>query len=135
MNLIFCIDKKKGMMFFGKRQSQDEELRKHLISLTFGAKMWMSEYSGKMFEAFDGKAVDNDYPAKASSGDFCFVEDIPYSTENVDEIILCKWNRQYPGDYFFTIDLAAEGYKKVSSEDITGKSHERITIERYVKKQ
>lgn len=123
------------MMVFGKRQSQDEELRRYLISLSSGSKMWMSEYSAKMFEDFEGKTVDNSYHSKASAGDFCFVEDIPYSTENVDEIILCKWNRQYPGDYFFTIDLSNEGYKKVSSEDITGKSHEKITIERYEKKQ
>ena len=27
MKLIFCIDDKSGMMFFGKRQSQDQNLR------------------------------------------------------------------------------------------------------------
>lgn len=34
MKLIFCIDDKKGMMFFGKRQSQDSVLREWIINHT-----------------------------------------------------------------------------------------------------
>ena len=66
-------------------------------------------------------------------GDFCFIEDKGYSLDNVSEIILCKWNRKYQADKFFDIDLKANGFKKVSSEDIKGSSHDKITIETYKK--
>ena len=37
MKLIFCIDDKKGMMFFGKRQSQD------IVINTEGVKLCQNE--------------------------------------------------------------------------------------------
>ena len=71
------------------------------------------------------------YMSKAEENDFCFIEDGVYSTDNADEIILCKWNRHYPADKFFDTDLKALGFKKVNTEDIAGTSHEKITIETY----
>ena len=72
-----------------------------------------------------------DYMVKAGENDVCFIEDGPYSADNANEIVLCKWNRHYPADKFFDIDLKALGFKKVSAEDIAGTSHEKITIETY----
>ena len=63
--------------------------------------------------------------------DFCFIEDGVYSIDNADEIILCKWNRHYPADKFFDVDLKSLGFKKAKSADIVGNSHEKITIEIY----
>ena len=107
MKLIFCIDDKKGMMFFGKRQSQDSVLREWIISHTTGSNLWMSNYSAKQFKG--------------------------YALEGVSEIILCHWNRKYQADRVFDIDLKANGFKKVGSEDIKGSSHDKITIETYRK--
>lgn len=133
MKLIFCIDDKKGMMFFGKRQSQDSVLREWIINHTTGSKLWMSTYSAKQFRDQTNYVVDDNYTTNAMVGDFCFIEDKGYSLDNVSEIILCKWNRKYQADKVFDIDLKANGFKKVSSEDIKGSSHDKITIETYKK--
>lgn len=133
MKLIFCIDDKKGMMFFGKRQSQDSVLREWIINHTSGNKLWMSTYSAKQFSDQTNYVVDDNYITNAMVGDFCFIEDKEYSLDNVSEIILCKWNRKYQADKVFDIDLKANGFKKVSSEDIKGSSHDKITIETYKK--
>ena len=133
MKLIFCIDDKKGMMFFGKRQSQDSVLREWIINHTSGNKLWMSSYSAKQFSDQTNYVVDDNYISTAMVGDYCFVEDKGYSLDNVSEIILCKWNRKYQADKVFDIDLKANGFKKVSSEDIKGTSHDKITIETYKK--
>jgi len=133
VKLIFCIDDKKGLMFFGKRQSQDSVLREWIVSHTAGSKLWMSAYSAKQFSDYKDYMVDDCYITSATTGDYCFVEDKGYTLENVSEIILCKWNRKYQADVFFDIDLKANGFKKVDSEDIKGSSHEKITIETYKK--
>ena len=133
MKLIFCIDEKKGMMFFGKRQSQDSVLREWIISHTAGSKLWMSSYSAKQFKELEGYIVDDDYVSKAAVGDYCFIEDKGYTLENVSEIILCHWNRRYQADKVFDVDLKANSFKKVDSLDIKGSSHDKITIETYKK--
>lgn len=133
MKLIFCIDDKKGMMFFGKRQSQDSVLREWIINHTTGTNLWMSNYSAKQFKDLVGYIADDDYQTKAAVGDYCFVEDKDYALEGVSEIILCHWNRKYQADKVFDIDLKANGFKKVDSEDIKGSSHDKITIETYRK--
>ena len=133
MKLIFCIDNKNGMMFFGKRQSQDSVLREWIISHTTGSNLWMSNYSAKQFKDLTGYIADDDYQIKAAVGDYCFVEDKGYALEGVSEIILCHWNRKYQADKVFDIDLKANGFKKVDSEDIKGSSHDKITIETYRK--
>ena len=133
MKLIFCIDDKKGMMFFGKRQSQDSMLREWIIRHTTGSNLWMSNYSAKQFKDLTGYIADDDYQIKAAVGDYCFVEDKGYALEGVSEIILCHWNRKYQADKVFDIDLKANGFIKIESEDIKGSSHDKITIETYRK--
>lgn len=131
MKLIFCIDDKSGMMFFGKRQSQDQNLREWILNYAQGSKLWMSLYSAKQFGNNASVSADGDYMSKAEENDACFIEDGSYLTDNANEIVLCKWNRHYPADKFFDIDLKALGFKKVKTEDIAGTSHEKITIETY----
>ena len=131
MKLIFCIDKDNGMMFFGKRQSQDSKLREWIINKVGINKLWMSEYSAKQFTEYSEMIVDDNYISKAETDDYCFVENMSYSTENANEIIICNWNRRYPGDVYLDIDLKAEGFKKVETVEIVGSSHDKITIETY----
>ena len=80
MILIVCIDDNKGMMFNHRRQSQDRVLRRHILDMVGNGKLWMNEYSGKMFakdseELLHGPVqTDEDFLKKASSGEYCFVE-------------------------------------------------------------
>ena len=133
MKLIFCVAKDNGMMFFGKRQSKDSKLIEWIVDHVGESRIWVSNYSAKQFEGVANVVVDDAYVGKASTGDYCFIEDKDYSAEGVTEIIICKWNRAYPGDKFFDIDLKANGFKKSDSVDIVGSSHNKITIETYKK--
>ncbi len=129
MKLIFCVEKGKGTMFFGKRLSKDSALIQKLLEIVNGAPLWVSSYSASLFEGAENIIIDDDYNTKAENADFCFVEDKGYDKNFADEIILCHWNRKYPADKFFDIDL--KKYQKFSSEDIAGSSHDKITIEIY----
>lgn len=131
MRLIFCLDSKNGMMFGWRRQTQDRVLRQWIIDRIHGNKLWMSNYSAKQFQDQPNLITDDDYSSKAGPEDFCFVEDGSYSIESADEVILCHWNRRYPADKFFNVDLKSCGFRKSDSLDIKGSSHERITIEIY----
>ena len=131
MNIIICIDKNNGMMFCGKRQSQDRVLREKVLEITNGARLLMNSYSAKQFENNDNITVDEDFLNNANQGDFCFVEDREITTENVESFYIFNWNRRYPGDLFFSVDLKAEGFKKIKKEEFQGNSHDKITLEIY----
>ena len=141
MILIVCIEDNKGMMFNHRRQSQDRVLRRHILDMVGNGKLWMNEYSGKMFakdseELLHGPVqTDEDFLKKASSGEYCFVEtnscglDMFPDTANIESVVLYKWNRVYPADQYFTMDLS--DWKLVETAEFAGSSHEKITEERY----
>ena len=135
MKLIYCLDKKKGLSLFGKRLSRDEVLYAYLVKTAQGAPFWMNTYSAGLVPEFEGKQVDDAFLQKAGEEDWCFVENIPCRGEMAKEIILCHWNRQYPADVFFTEDLKALGFARVLKEDLVGKSHDKITVEHYRRKE
>ena len=135
MKVIVAIDERNGMMFNKRRQSQDVKLREYLLQLTQGSNLFLNEYSFKQFknENVSTLIVDNDFLEKAN-GEFCFVENqalLPYLNK-ISTVYLCKWNRDYPSDMKFDIDLTT-GFKLKSAVDIVGKSHEKITIEEWQK--
>ena len=49
MKIIVCVDNQNGMMFNHRRQSQDRVLRKRILELTGGEKLWMNAYSMGQF--------------------------------------------------------------------------------------
>lgn len=131
MKICVCLDKKNGMMFFGKRQSQDAVQREHFLSLVGSNKLWMSAYSAKLFGDLPNIVVDENYGVKAGANDYCFVEDQPFDISKCSTVVIYKWNRQYQADKSFPVDLKAEGFKKISTQDFEGSSHDRITEEIY----
>lgn len=52
-------------MFFGKRQSQDQNLREWILNYAQGSKLWMSPYSAKQFGNNASVSADDDYMSKA----------------------------------------------------------------------
>jgi hypothetical protein len=131
LNIIVCIDKNGGMAFMGKRQSQDRVLREKVLEIANGSRLLMNSYSAKQFENADGIIVDDDFLNNAGQGEFCFVEDKEITKENVESFYIFNWNRKYPGDLFFNVDLKAEGFKKIKKEEFQGNSHDKITLEIY----
>lgn len=135
MKIFICVDDFNGMMFNRRRQSKDKEMIRHITQKCQAEKIWMNLYSSKQFELCEANiAVDEDFLEKAEKGDFCFVENFKLSSfeGKIESIYLCKWNRKYPSDFYFDIDLE-KNFKLIKTEEIAGNSHEKITIEEWVK--
>ena len=141
MILIVCIDDNKGMMFNHRRQSQDRGLRRRMCEIAGNddGKFWMNAYSRKMFTDSDTEGthaqlcVAEDFMKQAASGDFCLLEteDPADYAANLEELILFSWNRDYPADLHFTLDLS--GWKQVETAEYAGSSHEKITETHYIR--
>lgn len=137
MILMVAVDDNNGMLFNKRRQSQDRALRERILALSAHSRLWVNHYTEKQF-AQDGQAaehlnVDDDFMNEAAPGEYCFVENTsaaPYE-KWVEQVILFKWNRKYPGDFFFDIDLTNGAWHLTSTEEFPGSSHEKITMEVY----
>ena len=96
-------------MFNHRRQSQDRVLRAHIAALVGDDRLWMNHYSAQQFdtESIQHLNVDDAFLQEAVQGDYCFVEDTalkPYERW-IEKIIVFRWNRAYPADQSFDLDL------------------------------
>ena len=125
MKLIVAIDKSNGMMFNNRRVSQDKEVTSKIIEITKDSRLLMSEYSSKLFNEYENIIITNNI-LDANPEDYFFLEDLDIVEENIDSIYIFNWNRDYPADKYFEIDLS--NYKKESKEEFVGNSHKKITL-------
>ena len=135
MIVIACVDKKYGMLFNHRRQSQDRLLRARILDLTKGSTLWMNAYSSKQFKEGlpSHVSISDDFLSLASPRDFCFVEnaDLTLYQDKITGIILYHWNRDYPADQYFSLDMTQYMMEIIS--DFPGSSHETITEEVYTR--
>lgn len=134
MNIIVCVDDNNGMMFNHRRQSKDRILIEHIINMVGSNHLWMNSYSKNIFnDDTSNIIIDDNYLHNAQTNDYCFVEgkDISNYIEKVNQIILFKWNRKYPADTFFNIDMSQ--WTLQTLEEFAGYSHDKITKEIYKK--
>ncbi len=134
MILYVCLDDRNGMLFNHRRQSRDaavlEDLRRCAVPLyidRFSEKLMASagipcEIAPEDLSLLPGNAhffLENRTPARV----------LPL----VSSLVLYRWNRHYPADVCWDIDLAAAGFRLTQTRDFPGKSHETITREVYVR--
>lgn len=133
MNIIACVDDDMGMLFNKRRVSRDQKVIEKIIEIAAGKKIWMSDYSLHLFEQIENSnAVAEDmYLDKAESDEYCFVEkeNVSNYKDEINKIILFRWNRSYPSDRKFDIDLTK--WNLEDSIEFKGNSHECITMEVY----
>ena len=128
MNIIACIDDNKGQLFNGRRQSRDVQVINKIYEITEGQNLFINSFSEKLFEE---KAIVNaDFLECAGEGDFCFIENVSASEyiEKINKVYLFKWNRKYPSDFTFDLELE-NNFHLVSVEEFQGNSHELVTLE------
>ena len=91
----------------------------------------MNHYSEELLAGKQDIFVEDDFLEKAGDQDVCFVENEPLApyTDQINKIILYRWNRKYPADVHF--DISLNGWQLVESYDFKGYSHEKITEEVY----
>lgn len=150
MKIIVCIDDNNGMMFNKRRQSKDSVLRQHILAETNGSTLWLNSYSASQFEESENNSlvtirdstaigknsliIDENFLEKAGETDFAFVENLSLKEyENkISQIIIYKWNRKYPADFRFDIDVTNDSWKLSTTENFAGSSHDNITKEVYI---
>ena len=132
MKLIVCLDERRGMIFNRRRQSRDRILIENLLCTVGEDRLWMAPYSAPLFDGKEKElSVSEDFLNEAGKGEWCFVERhacAPFLSE-IEEVVVYWWNRHYPSDRSFDIDLAKEGFTPYLKEDFAGASHEMITKE------
>lgn len=132
MKVFVCVEDNNGMMFNRRRVSSDAVVTQRILNIAHDAKLWMNEYSSKLFAGAD-IAVASDFLEHAAEGEYCFVENIdiePYA-DRLKQLIIYRWNRRYPSDFKFTYPL--DGWRLVESHEFEGKSHQKVTEEVYMR--
>lgn len=134
MILIACVDDNLGMMFNKRRQSRDIKVNEHIKNIVKDKKIWINPYSKELFNDVENILIDEQSTEKAQNGDYCFIENEELQTNNdkIEKIILYFWNRSYPSDKKFTIDLSE--WEEISEEEFEGNSHEKITQKIYIRR-
>ena len=117
MKLIVCLDERKGMMFNNRRQSRDRVLIDNLIDMVNGDKLYIAPYSEGLFENKEVKLKVKNNPLKAADENWCFIENLPVAEykDEIETVVIYHWNRHYPGDLFFDLELAATLLKQARS--------------------
>ena len=135
MIVIACVDDNNGMLFHQRRQSRDIALYNHILQWAVGKILLMNEYSAKQFlkEEHQNVIVQSNFLDIAQEQDYCFVENTEISKygNDIQKIILYRWNRVYPADYYFQFPINKYIWKLQKVSDIKGNSHEMITEEVY----
>ena len=135
MILIVCVDDEMGMLFNKRRQSQDKALRERIISMTENSRLWINKYSARQFESDIAPQIniDENFMSEAVTGEYCFAENVDVSVYErwIEKIVLFKWNRRYPSDLWFELDLS--NWNLIETLDFSGSSHEKITMEVYIR--
>ena len=131
MNIIVCLDDKNGMMFNKRRQSQDKVLRADIKELVKNQDLFMNEYSYKLYKDIDNGniKVSENFLEQCTENDFCLVEDklLNNYINKINNIIIYKWNRIYPSDLYFDINLTSNSWELLETKEFEGSSHEKIT--------
>ena len=122
------------MLFNHRRLSRDRRVCEKILDYSNEKELWMNAYSRKLFtDLTDINSIQIDEKFLDKSQSICFVEnqDITPYLPKIDTLVLFQWNRDYPADFFFTVDLSQ--WNLISTEDFEGTSHEKITMEVYKK--
>lgn len=134
MKIIICLDNNNGMMFNNRRQSQDKLLRMDIKNMISNNKLYMNKYSYDLYKDIDSGniTVSETFLNKCNTDDYCLVENTSLSKfkKSINTLIIYRWNRTYPADIVFDIDIN-KNWQLISSKDFEGSSHEIISKETY----
>ena len=135
MILLTAIDDRGGLTFQHRRQSQDRVLREKIFAICDGRLLWVNAYTAGQFppEQISQLRIAEDFLQQAGTGEFCFLENVPAAPylQKIEQVILFRWNRRYPADFYFDLTLTEPDWTLCRTEDFPGFSHEKITMEVY----
>lgn len=129
---IVCVDNNMGVLFNNRRLSRDRVLTEWIMNYAGCIKVWCNSFSEKLFTEYN-VICDENFIYKAGEREYCFIENIDISqiTDLYDEVIVCKWNRDYPSDMKLNLCKGNENWDSMVIDEIKGSSHDKITIEKW----
>ena len=133
MIAVVCLDDRNGICFNKRRQSSDRVLCEKLVAVVGNGQLRMNNYSAALFsDCTDKFVVDEKFWEHTKKDDYCFFEDgtVNEIAATAKQILVFRWNRQYPADTWFLQDHLCNRCM-LHTEDFSGSSHERITLEVY----
>ena len=135
MTLYFCLDDRNGIGYNRRRQSRDSAVLGDIQSRLDGDLM-IDPISRRLVEraGIPWCPAPQELPEELPEGSY-FVEERQPGTwvAKAQCVVLYRWNRLYPADRWFDIDLNAMGFTLAETLDFAGTSHPIITREVYVK--
>lgn len=136
MTVFVCIDDRGGMLFNKRRQSRDSKVIEDVARTVGDGLLYISDFSEILFAESDASVISVPDPLdSAGDGSFVFVENLHLGeyVDKIDRLIIYKWNRKYPCDFELDVTPSTAGFKKKSTREFKGTSHDKITREDYVK--
>ena len=130
MYIIICLDDNNGLAFNHRRQSQDRIVAEDISKTVGEKKLWITDYSRKLFQAVSNLEISENPKGQAKKGEYVFqeLETLDTDDEQIEQFIIYRWNRVYPADV--SVEIGVE-WKLTETEEFLGFSHEKITKEIY----
>ena len=136
MKIIACLCNKGGLLFNHRRQSRDRVLIQNLSEYIGDGAVFINDFSSSLFLNTEMSAIEVSSPLEAAGeDDFVFVENLSLSghESKINEMVIYKWNRDYPADFRLDVSPHDLGLSLVETSEFKGSSHDRITREIYRK--
>lgn len=135
MVVVVCVEDRWGMLFHKRRVSQDRVVYQDLLE-SCPTYLWMQDYSATLFADLPQEKIKvaDTFLQQAQKEDWCFVEKqtLKNVESAIEQVILYRWNRKYPADFYFDLDLSQ--WILLETKEFVGNSHEKITKEVYRRK-
>lgn len=141
MTLFLTLDDNNGVLFNHRRQSRDSVLTDRMLGIASTGTLFITPFSEKLIPGERAGQVRtvptlSDALSLLGDGDFLFAEDTaaPLASEDFkpfDRVIVFRWNRVYPADV--RVKLSEESFAVSVIDEFAGSSHEKITVEEYVR--
>ena len=135
MTFYVCLDDRNGMLFNNRRQSRDAAVLADICANLPGA-LTITPFSEKLIQNAHIPCTLAPEDLTFLPSDAHFFLETPVSESviaNADTIVLYHWNRHYPADTYWEIDLPQSGFTLTGVCEFPGKSHDTITKEVYTR--
>ncbi len=130
MTLYLCLDDRNGMRFNKRRQSRDaavlEDIRASLPDV-----LTIDPFSEKLIQEAQIPYVLAGEVLSSDAHFFAENREAAQLMPLAKKIVIYRWNRHYPADTWWDAELT--GFILESTREFSGRSHDTITKEVYVK--
>lgn len=90
MYIILCLDDNNGLAFNHRRQSQDRIVAEDISKTVGEKKLWITDYSRKLFQAVSNLEISENPKWQAKKGEYVFqeLETLDTDDEQIEQFII-----------------------------------------------